>query len=67
MDKLIKISWYIVVATLIVTIVAAVILAVSGGTPEVIGVMAGKFMAFMFWVIVVLYILKFAFFRKSKS
>lgn len=65
MDKLIKISWYLVLAILIVTIILAIILVISGGTPEVVGVMAGKFMAVMFWVIAFLYILKFVFFRKS--
>lgn len=67
MDKLIKMTWYLVLAVLLISIIAAVILAVTGGTPEVVGIMAGKFMAIMFWVIVVLYILKFSFFRKSKS
>ena len=63
MDKLIKMAWYLVLAVLLISFTAGGILAVLGGAPEVVGVMAGTFSAFMFWVMVVLYIVKFVFLK----
>jgi hypothetical protein len=67
MDKLIKFTWMVMLAVLLLSIVAMIFVAFTGGTPELIGVMTGKVMAVLVWFILILYILKFVFFRKNKT